>query len=178
MKGEKHMSFAGRLKISRKEKGYSQEALAEELEVSRQSITKWETGTAFPELRKLLQISVKLDKDLDWLLCDERNELIVNRKPGAGSQNEEQRIYDRESLADAIRDKKICSILESLDGSEFREQVEEEDFSGIRTFVIFGCRMYSSRNGIDPKTGDPEEVFSELKPVEAVEILLRHVQRL
>ena len=51
MKGEKHMSFAGRLKISRKEKGYSQEPLAEELEVSRQSITKWETGTAFPELR-------------------------------------------------------------------------------------------------------------------------------
>ena len=177
MKGEKYMSFAGRLKISRKEKGYSQETLAEELEVSRQSITKWETGTAFPELRKLLQISVKLDKDLDWLLCDERNELIVNRKPGAG-RHEEQHIYDKESLTDAIRDKRICGVLESLDGFEFREQVEEEDFSGVRTFVIFGCRMYSSSNGIDLKTGEPEEYFSELKPVEAVEILLRHMQRL
>ena len=172
------MSFAGRLKISRKEKGYSQEALAEELEVSRQSITKWETGTAFPELRKLLQISVKLDKDLDWLLCDERNELIVNRKPWAGNLNDEHRIYDRDSLEDAIRDKRICGILESLDGFELREQVEEEGFSGVRTYVIFGGRMYSSSNGVDPKNGESEEGFSELKPVEAVEILLRHVQQL
>ena len=44
------MSFAGRLKISRKEKGYSQEALAEELEVSRQSITKWESGRGYYNL--------------------------------------------------------------------------------------------------------------------------------
>ncbi len=69
------MSFSDRLKTSRKEKGHSQEQLAEMLEVSRQSITKWETGTAFPELKKLLQISIILDKELDWLLCDERNEL-------------------------------------------------------------------------------------------------------
>ena len=61
------MSFALRLKEARKEKGYSQEQLAEALEVSRQSITKWETGTAYPELKKLLGLSVFLDKNLDEL---------------------------------------------------------------------------------------------------------------
>ena len=68
------MSFAERLRCSRREKGFSQEQLAETLDVSRQSITKWETGAAYPELKKLILLSISLDKDLDWLLYDERNE--------------------------------------------------------------------------------------------------------
>ena len=74
------MSFAQRLKAARKEKGCSQEHLAEALEVSRQSITKWETGTAYPELKKLLGLSVLLDKNLDELLCDELDELTEHEE--------------------------------------------------------------------------------------------------
>ena len=172
------MSFAGRLKISRKEKGYSQEALAEELEVSRQSITKWETGTAFPELKKLLQLSVKLDKDLDWLLCDERNALIVNSKQGQLSPADDRRIYDRKSLEEAVQERRIRGILESLDGTEFRENVEEEDFLGERTYIVFGSHMYAAGHGMDPKTGEPEEFFDELAPQEVMDILIRYAQRL
>ena len=61
------MSFANRLKATRKQKGYSQEMLAEKLDVSRQSVTKWETGIAYPEIRTLLELSSVLGKDLDWL---------------------------------------------------------------------------------------------------------------
>ena len=172
------MSFAGRLKISRKEKGYSQETLAEELEVSRQSITKWETGTAFPELKKLLQLSVKLDKDLDWLLCDERNALIINNERGHMHLVDDRRIYDRKSLEEAVRDRRIRGILESLDGAEFRENVEEENFTGERTYIVFGIHMYASSQGIDPKTGEPEESFDELAPQEVVDMLIRHAQKL
>jgi transcriptional regulator with XRE-family HTH domain len=170
------MSFADRLKISRKEKGYSQEALAEELEVSRQSITKWETGTAFPELRKLIQISVKLDKDLDWLLFDERNELIVNKDSVNRDIDGDKKIYDMESLKQAVRDKQICGILRSLEGSQYRERVEEEGFSGERIYVVFGCRMYVSGSGIDPKTGESVTSFWELSPLDAVETLLRYIR--
>ena len=110
------MSFAIRLRTARKEKGYSQETLAEELEVSRQSITKWETGTAFPELKKLLQVSVTLDKDLDWLLCDERNALITNGARDQLSWQEDQQIFDVNSLKEAVREHRIRRILECLDG--------------------------------------------------------------
>ena len=172
------MSFAARLRIARKEKGYSQEALAEELEVSRQSITKWETGTAFPELKKLLQLSVKLDKDIDWLLCDERNALIINGEHEHFRLADGRRIYDRKSLDETLRNRKIRGILESLDGTEFREQVEEEDFSGEKTYIVFGTRMYAAGCGINPKTGEAEELFDELTLQEAVDILIRQALKL
>lgn len=73
------MSFADRLRMSRKEKGYSQEQLAEDLGVSRQSITKWETGIAYPKIKKLLLLSIRLEKSLDWLLFDEKSELEDGR---------------------------------------------------------------------------------------------------
>lgn len=41
----------------RKKNGLSQEALAESLGVSRQSVSKWETGEATPEVSKLLSLS-------------------------------------------------------------------------------------------------------------------------
>jgi len=65
------MSLAERIRISRKEKGYSQEELAERLNVSRQTVTKWETENAYPEMKTLLLLSVILEKDLDWLFSDD-----------------------------------------------------------------------------------------------------------
>lgn len=172
------MSFAGRLKISRKEKGYSQEALAEELEVSRQSITKWETGAAFPELKKLLQLSVALDKDLDWLMCDERNALIVDKGPDLRMSYDYRQVYDLKSLEAAIMDRRIRGILECFDGIEFTETMSGEDFSGVKTYVIFRSRMYAASKGINPRTGEKEESFAELELLDAMETLIRHAQDL
>lgn len=50
------MSFAENLKLIRKERNLSQEELAEILEVSRQVISKWETGDGYPEVEKPCQI--------------------------------------------------------------------------------------------------------------------------
>ncbi len=47
------MKFSERLSSLRKKNGLSQEALAEKLGVSRQAVSKWENGEAFPELSKL-----------------------------------------------------------------------------------------------------------------------------
>ena len=54
----------------RKNSGLSQEQLAEQLNVSRQAISKWEQGTAFPESEKLITISNYFGVSVDYLLKD------------------------------------------------------------------------------------------------------------
>lgn len=53
---------------ARKKHGYTQETLAEELGVTRQAVSRWESGTAYPETDKLVRISVLLDIDLNYML--------------------------------------------------------------------------------------------------------------
>ena len=64
------MNFPQRLQVYRKEMGLSQEALAEQLGVSRQSVSKWEQGSSFPETDKLLDLSSRMGLTLDELLRD------------------------------------------------------------------------------------------------------------
>lgn len=56
------------LKKIRKDNNLSQEQLADELGVSRQAISKWESGAAYPEMEKLVQICQKFDVNIDDLL--------------------------------------------------------------------------------------------------------------
>ena len=55
----------------RKENGWSQEELAEKLEVSRQAISRWENGTALPDAQNVLQISKLFHVTTDYLLNDD-----------------------------------------------------------------------------------------------------------
>ena len=55
----------------RKNKNWSQEELAERLEVSRQTVSKWESGRAIPELNKLIRISEIYNVTVDELVKDE-----------------------------------------------------------------------------------------------------------
>jgi transcriptional regulator with XRE-family HTH domain len=64
------MSFAEKLQSLRKSKGISQEQLAELLDVSRQSISKWESGQNYPEIDKLIKLSDLFDITLDDLVRD------------------------------------------------------------------------------------------------------------
>ena len=68
------MNFSEKIYTLRKERGLSQEQLAEELNVSRQAISKWESGRAVPETEKLLVISEYFGVSLDYLMKDS-NEL-------------------------------------------------------------------------------------------------------
>ena len=65
------MSFAENLQRIRKEKHLSQEELAEMLDVSRQAVSKWEQGTGYPEVEKLLVLSHELNISLDSLMAAE-----------------------------------------------------------------------------------------------------------
>ncbi|MDE6752117.1 MAG: helix-turn-helix transcriptional regulator [Eubacterium sp.] len=62
------MRFDENLRNLRKEKDYSQEYLAEKLGVTRQTISKWENGTAMPDLKKLIELADFFESSMDDLL--------------------------------------------------------------------------------------------------------------
>lgn len=62
------MKFNENLRRLRKEKEYSQEYLSIKLDVSRQTISKWENGTAMPDLKKLVEIAEFFEVSMDDLL--------------------------------------------------------------------------------------------------------------
>jgi len=61
------MEFREVLQQTRKARGWSQEDLAEKIQVSRQAVSKWETGDAMPDLPKLLALADALELSLDAL---------------------------------------------------------------------------------------------------------------
>ncbi len=74
------MSFAEDLKMFRKSRELSQEELGEKLGVSRQSVTKWENGLAYPGLDNLITLSKAYGLSLDWLF-EEETGIIKNEEP-------------------------------------------------------------------------------------------------
>lgn len=62
------MNFAQNLQCIRTRNGLTQEQLAEELDVTRQSVSKWESGASFPEMDTLLKICGRYGVGLDELL--------------------------------------------------------------------------------------------------------------
>ena len=65
------MKLSDKLIKLRKEKGWSQEFFAEELDVSRQAISRWENGTALPDAQNILRISKLFNVSADYLLNDD-----------------------------------------------------------------------------------------------------------
>ncbi len=70
------MDFSEKLISLRKSKGLSQEDLSNELNVSRQTISKWESRQAYPDFQKLLILSDYFDITLDELVKDIDSEEI------------------------------------------------------------------------------------------------------
>ena len=62
------MNFSEKLYELRKKEGLSQEELAEKVNVSRQTISKWEMGQSSPEMEKLVNLSKIFDISLDELV--------------------------------------------------------------------------------------------------------------
>lgn len=64
------MRFNEKLMSIRKIKGLSQEELGMELQVSRQTISKWESGQSYPDFQRLVMLSDYFDMTLDELVKD------------------------------------------------------------------------------------------------------------
>ncbi|MCL2199328.1 MAG: helix-turn-helix domain-containing protein [Defluviitaleaceae bacterium] len=65
------MDVGRRIQTLRVKSGLSQEALADQLGVTRQSVSKWELGQALPDTEKIVQISRLFGVATDWILLYE-----------------------------------------------------------------------------------------------------------
>jgi len=65
------MKLSDKIIKLRKENGWSQEDFAEKMNVSRQAISRWENGTAFPDANNILQLSKLFGVTADYLLNED-----------------------------------------------------------------------------------------------------------
>lgn len=120
------MNFAEKILNLRTEYGYSQETLAEKLNVSRQAVSKWESGTTLPETDKVITLSNFFGVSTDYLLKDN---IPINNQDSLdrivlkflGSAKDMDNISNElvEIMRDGIIDNeekiKMASIIETLD---------------------------------------------------------------
>ena len=82
------MEFNNKLYELRKQKGLSQEELASRLNVSRQTVSKWEVGESAPDMEKLAAISELFDVSLDELVLDK-----ASKQPGTAATVVKSELY-------------------------------------------------------------------------------------
>lgn len=85
------MNFSEKLRVIRKNEGLSQEQLAEKIGVSRQAITKWETGKGLPDVENMVIIAEIFKMTLDELLRDSAS---------ASRQEPEKPVFVSETIYD------------------------------------------------------------------------------
>jgi len=73
-----NINFSEKLFELRKVKGLSQEELAEKVDVSRQTVSKWEMGQSTPEMEKLIALSELFDISIDELVGKEKDSNELN----------------------------------------------------------------------------------------------------
>lgn len=89
------MEFHNRLYNLRKQKGLSQEELANRLNVSRQTISKWEIGDSTPDMEKLAAISELFEVSLDELVLGKEQN---SSETGASNISEIREVLDEKVL--------------------------------------------------------------------------------
>lgn len=108
------MILADKIIRLRKEKGMSQEELAERLNVSRQAVSKWECSETVPDLQKIIQLSELFSVTTDYLLKDEI--ISIDRN----AMNKEKDEDDGEWECDDETEKRKLTIVEATEYVEHK----------------------------------------------------------
>lgn len=114
------MKFNEKLLAMRKKRGLSQEELGMELQVSRQTISKWEAGQSYPDFQRLVMLSDFFDMTLDELVKD---------------------IDVQEVRENSFTNEKIDSIYrvsQEMD-SMFQNKTLKGAVKGVKWFIIGSC---------------------------------------
>ncbi len=91
------MSFSENLQYLRKRDRITQEELADKIGVSRQSVSKWETGEAYPETDKLIILCDMFDVSLDVMLRGNASAPAAEENSDKVSACEKQSICEKEN---------------------------------------------------------------------------------
>jgi transcriptional regulator with XRE-family HTH domain len=84
---EKQMTLGEKIFELRKSKGWSQEELASKISVSRQSISKWESNTAMPDINRIVELAVLFGVSTDYLLKDDQERSNLDLQVDQGFPN-------------------------------------------------------------------------------------------
>ncbi len=95
-----NMILADKIINERKKNGWSQEELAEMLSVSRQSVSKWESAQAVPDLNRIIKMAEIFGVSTDYLLKDEL-ESDINAEKQESSNSEGETFIRKVSLEEA-----------------------------------------------------------------------------
>ena len=125
------MEFHEKLQALRKEKGLTQEELAEQLYVSRTAVSNWESGRGFPKIDSLKAVSRLLSVSLDTLLSGEEI-LAIAEKDG----KEKERSIG--SLVFGLLD---CSMVLLLFLPFFGQEIEGR-IQGVSLLALDGVQPY------------------------------------
>ena len=106
------MEFNNKLYNLRKQKGLSQEELANRLNVSRQTVSKWEVGDSTPDMEKLVAISVLFEMSLDELVMDKVSSPAREASTKSELANElKEKVLTDENKQKAKKGLKIVAII-------------------------------------------------------------------
>ena len=93
------MILADKIAEERKRNGWSQEELAEQLGVSRQAVSKWESAGSVPDLQKVIQLAELFGVSTDYLLKDEMEPEM--RGTGYEGLSESEQMLHRVTMEEA-----------------------------------------------------------------------------
>lgn len=154
------MKFNENIRNLRRDKDYSQEYLAEKLNVTRQTISKWENGAAMPDLKKLTEIADFFSVSMDTLLGIE---IENNDKEKESSSNNNENNYNTEYQK---------HYTEQLFSIAYQNQYEQNiaNHKALKTIaiivsiaivcVIFGLILLS--NNLDSKINNLKSLINTL----------------
>lgn len=117
------MNLAEKLQVLRNKYGLSQEQLAEKLGVSRQAVSKWESGQSIPDLKKLILISDIYNVTIDALVKDDDGFDILQRD---GLKNE---YFSRQEAYNQVN-------VNQLQQEKFNNSIKEENRGGKKSQVV------------------------------------------
>lgn len=127
------MKFGDKLTLLRKRNGLSQEDLGEKLNVTRQTVSKWELGQTKPDTDKLMEISKLLNIDFNVLIDDSLSLDSVDNNISSNSNT-----YSNVVIDDEVRPRKwllvvliivaIGLVIFLLDGYVSNKKSDEEKF--------------------------------------------------
>ena len=130
------MTLGEKITKQRKELNYTQEQLADVLNVSRQSVSKWELDIAYPETDKLIEIGKLFDCSMDYLL----NEKVTEKDEVQPSGFMEKfQAISKKALTD--ENKKKAKKLLKIIGIALAILLGIDMISMIVYFVFFGVPL-------------------------------------
>lgn len=123
------MNLADNLKKIRKDNNLSQEQLAEKLGVSRQSVSKWESGLSYPEMDKVLQICQLFNLNINELINEDIKEVNELKEAQVRTNKYVTSFFDY-----------ITKVVDMFSSMKFKEKIKclfEQGVIAIVLIIIF-----------------------------------------